>query len=172
MNKTKETLALKLEAEREAFRTKIAEISPLGVYDMWYKIHFFESYYELLMSDYVDDHGEIITWLNCYNQPLALLYDEWLRYDAHFSDTWEDMIGWLSEVFESDVVPLTQDDLLEGKTNGKLIKIDKSALEDGYINHCAIIYFTDAVTPIVARYERVTEDKDSIDMKRIENGNC
>lgn len=104
MNNTKqmiEALCTKVEAERNIFREKMCAMKPTELYDAWYRINFYESYYGLLTSDEIMlRHPELIEWLVGYETPLEQLYVHWIDCDGHFSGSWEDMIDWLLETHE------------------------------------------------------------------------
>ena len=76
MEEILELLRTKVEAERNAFRRKMSNVEPLMVYENWYKICFFESYYELLMSDEMTKRVDVAQWLVTIDSPprLSLLF--------------------------------------------------------------------------------------------------
>ena len=170
MNKTKENLTLKLKAEREAFRKKMSEMTSLEVYDNWYTVHFFEAYYEFLVADFIDSHENVVAWLAFYDNPIAFLYHEWMGCDAHFSDSWDDMLEWLVETFESYAISLEAGDLLEGNSGSEVIKVPIDIFDDYSPNSYITIYFVDA--DAIAQYEMIGEDDEGITMKRLEGNDA
>ena len=91
-------LAEKINREREQFKQEYMNKQPKEVYEDWYKICFYESYYEMLTSDFTNDRMDIIEWLCNFENPLGFLYEEWLVCDDAFSGSWDDMLGWLDLV--------------------------------------------------------------------------
>lgn len=71
------------------------------VYREWYKIMFFEEYYQLLAADYVKNDN-LITWLSQFDNPLHFLYEEWLSCDGAFNGDWDEMIDWMEEVLSEE----------------------------------------------------------------------
>ena len=91
-------LKQKLNNEMQEFKNTYETMTPMQVYNDWYMISFYESYYEML-AYYIDEDLEkdILEWLNTYNNPLAFLYGEWLSSDGAFCMFWDDMIAWLQD---------------------------------------------------------------------------
>lgn len=98
-------LTEKINKEREQLKHDYADMKPLQVYDDWYKIGFYESYYEMFMSDFIDiDYQiDIIEWLCGFENPLAFLYSEWLGADGPFSHDWDEMVSFIEEVYQEDI---------------------------------------------------------------------
>ena len=99
---TKEPLRQKLDREHAEFEANMLKSTPQKIYNDWYAIMFYESYYELISyccdtEDYSLD--DVIEWLNTFKNPLAFLYNEWLDWDGHFSGSWDDMCQWLKELY-------------------------------------------------------------------------
>ena len=88
----------KLDNEMQQFKSTYETMTPIQVYNDWYIISFYESYYEMLVF-YIDEDLEkdILEWLNKYQNPLAFLYSEWLSSDGAFCMLWDDMIAWLQD---------------------------------------------------------------------------
>ena len=95
-------LVEKINKEREVFKHEYAEAQGCQVYEDWYVIGFYESYYEMLTSDFVeyDIYEDMIKWLSDFEEPLSFLYCEWLSCDGHMSHGWDDMLSWLHELYE------------------------------------------------------------------------
>lgn len=98
----KNILVEKLERERNEFKQKYSDMQPLQVYKSWYKITFYEEYYGMLTSDFIDrhDYEDIIKWLCGFENPLEFLYDEWLAYDSAFSGYYDDMWIWIRDLYD------------------------------------------------------------------------
>lgn len=97
------TLEQKLENEMAEFKKSYETMTPTQVYNDWYIICFYESYYEMLICISADTniyHGcqGILDWLNTYENPLGFLYSEWLSCDGAFCGLWDDMIAWLQDL--------------------------------------------------------------------------
>lgn len=97
------TLRQKLDNEMTEFKKTYETMTPTQIYNDWYIIMFYESYYEFLTylieeksSGY--DSEDILKWLNTYENPLGFLYDEWLSCDGAFCHLWDDMISWLQDL--------------------------------------------------------------------------
>lgn len=96
------SLTQKLDNEIQEFRTIYETMTPTQVYNDWYVICFYESYYEMLT--YIGSEGnrynaqDILDWLNTYENPLGFLYSEWLSCDGAFCGLWDDMIAWLQDL--------------------------------------------------------------------------
>jgi hypothetical protein len=90
------TLKQKLDNEMQKFKKSYETMTPTQVYNDWYIIGFYESYYEML-THYIqaNEIQDILDWLNTYENPLGFLYSEWLSCDDAFSGLWDDMIEWL-----------------------------------------------------------------------------
>lgn len=105
-----ETLRQKLDSEMEIFTKTYKNMTTTQVYNDWYVIMFYESYYDYLLSliEYfvlksVRDsedlyYYDIIKWLNTFDNPLGFLYNEWLNCCGEFSLKCDDMIDWLSDL--------------------------------------------------------------------------
>lgn len=99
-NKT--TLKENLNREIKEFRQSFESMNPEDVYDSFYLINFYEEYYMLLMSDFIDDYEQIIKWLSKFQYPLEYLYGEWLRCDRAFSGDWNDMMNFITNLYEEE----------------------------------------------------------------------
>lgn len=93
------TLAQKLNNEMAEFKAIYETMTPTQVYNDWYVIGFYESYYEML-SYYieVEQNEDILEWLGAYENPLGFLYSEWLFCDGALCLLWDDMIAWLQDL--------------------------------------------------------------------------
>lgn len=102
MDKALEILRNNLDAEITNFRGSFSRMSYIEVYNSWYKIGFFEEYYEMLMCDYADEHlsDNQAEWLAYAKTPLEYLYNLWLDCDGAMSHDWDDMIEWLGVTLE------------------------------------------------------------------------
>lgn len=98
-------LKQKLDNEMQVFRKSYETMESIQVYNDWYIICFYESYYELLSHVIGDDNSygdcqSMIEWLDTFENPLGFLYDEWLSCDGAFCGLWDDMIAWLYDLKE------------------------------------------------------------------------
>ena len=87
-----------LNREMQDFRQSFKSMQPVDVYNSFYKINFYEEYYMLLVSDFIDEYTQILEWLSKLSYPLAFLYDEWLSCDGAFSGDWNDMINFITNM--------------------------------------------------------------------------
>jgi hypothetical protein len=93
----------KLNDEMKAFKKSYETMEPMQVYNDWYIICFYESYYELLSHIIADDSGygdcqSLIDWLDTFEKPLYFLWKEWMGYDGSLCLLWDDMIAWLYDL--------------------------------------------------------------------------
>ena len=99
---TKELLKQKLDNEYSKFMTNTLKLEPMQIYNDWYVIMFYETYYEFIVycCD-TDEYGldEVIVWLNTFKNPLDYLYNEWLDCDRHWSLRWDDLCEWLKDLY-------------------------------------------------------------------------
>lgn len=91
-----------LNREIREFRKSFQSMQPVDVYNSFYKINFYEEYYLLLMSDFIDEDTQLIEWLSKFANPLAFLYDEWLSCDGAFSGDWNDMVNFITNLYEEE----------------------------------------------------------------------
>ena len=96
-----------LNREMQDFRQSFNSMQPVDVYNSFYKINFYEEYYMLLMSDFIDEYTQIfseriVEWLSKFENPLLFLYNEWLSYDGAFSGDWNDMINFITNIYEKE----------------------------------------------------------------------
>ena len=91
-----------LNREMQDFRQSFKSMRPVDVYNSFYKINFYEEYYMLLVSDFIDEYTQILEWLSKLSYPLAFLYDEWLSCDGAFSGDWNDMINFITNIYEKE----------------------------------------------------------------------
>ena len=96
----KAVLQENLDREIRSFRRSFERMKPADVYKCFYKIHFFEEYYELLISDFIESYKHLEEWLSVHSYPLAFLYDEWLCCDGAFSGDWNDMVNFMINVMD------------------------------------------------------------------------
>jgi hypothetical protein len=93
------TLKEKLDNEMQKFKSTYETMTPTQIYNDWYIICFYESYYEMLIHyTQVNEIQDILDWLNTYENPLGFLYSEWLSCDGAFCGLWDDMISWLQDL--------------------------------------------------------------------------
>ena len=96
------TLKQKLNNEMQEFKKTYETMTPTQVYNDWYIICFYESYYEMLTAISDDENiyhaQDVLDWLNTYEKPLGFLYSEWLSCDGAFCCLWDDMIAWLQDL--------------------------------------------------------------------------
>lgn len=94
-----EILKQKLDNEMTEFKKTYETMTPTQIYNDWYIICFYESYYEMLIHyTQVNEIQDILDWLNTYENPLGFLYSEWLSCDGAFCGLWDDMIAWLQDL--------------------------------------------------------------------------
>jgi hypothetical protein len=94
-----EILKQKLNNEMTEFKKSYETMTPTQIYNDWYIICFYESYYEMLIHyTQVNEIQDILDWLNTYENPLGFLYSEWLSCDGAFCGLWDDMIAWLQDL--------------------------------------------------------------------------
>ena len=99
-----EKLTNNLKNEMKEFREKHNILSSNEVYNDWYAIGFHEEYYEMLMSDFIDEnsHKDVLKWLASFEQPLAFLYEQWLSSDGAFNQDWDAMLDWIELVYNEE----------------------------------------------------------------------
>lgn len=95
------TLVEKICKEREQFKQDYMNKSPKEVYGDWYRIGFYEAYYELFTSEFYGDEN-IYKWLCSFKNPLSFLYDEWLGSDGAFDHNWDAMWDWIKLIYEEE----------------------------------------------------------------------
>lgn len=103
----KNILKENLNREIREFRKNFQSMKPIDVYNSFYRINFYEEYYMLLMSDFIDEYTQIfseriVEWLNKFENPLLFLYNEWLSYDGAFSGDWNDMVNFITNLYEEE----------------------------------------------------------------------
>ena len=91
-----------LNREMQDFRQSFKSMQPVDVYNSFYKINFYEEYYMLLVSDFIDEYAQILEWLSKLSYPLAFLYDKWLSCDDAFSGDWNDMMNFITNIYEEE----------------------------------------------------------------------
>lgn len=104
-------LSKNLEKEMKEFREKYNALSGKDVYKDYYTINFFEEYYGMLMSNFIDEnsHEDVLKWLASLERPLAFLYEQWLSSDGAFNHDWDEMFDWIELIYQ------------EEKENGKIL---------------------------------------------------
>lgn len=87
------------------FRSSYIGMDSMQIYNDWYIIGFYETYFDMLSSGYVSDriNDEIIQWFLSKDKPLAFLYDEWMDCDATISPDWNDMLNWIEELYDLEM---------------------------------------------------------------------
>ena len=91
-----------LNREIQDFRQSFKSMQPVDVYNSFYKINFYEEYYMLLVTDFIDEYAQILEWLSKLSYPLAFLYDKWLSCDDAFSGDWNDMMNFITNIYEEE----------------------------------------------------------------------
>ena len=91
-----------LKREMQDFRQSFKSMQPVDVYNSFYKINFYEEYYMLLVSGFIDEYAQILEWLSKLSYPLAFLYDKWLSCDDAFSGDWNDMMNFITNIYEEE----------------------------------------------------------------------
>ena len=91
-----------LNREIQDFRQSFKSMQPVDVYNSFYKINFYEEYYMLLVSGFIDEYAQILEWLSKLSYPLAFLYDKWLSCDDAFSGDWNDMMNFITNIYEEE----------------------------------------------------------------------
>ena len=91
-----------LNREMQDFRQSFKSMRPVDVYNSFYKINFYEEYYMLLVTDFIDEYAQILEWLSKLSYPLAFLYDKWLSCDGAFSGDWNDMMNFITNIYEEE----------------------------------------------------------------------
>jgi len=88
--------------EMEEFKHSYDSMSSTQIYNDWYIIGFKESFYDLFTECDIPDNklDDVILWLSKQEKPLQFLYDIWLCCDGAMSYDYNDMIGWLLEIYE------------------------------------------------------------------------
>ena len=72
------TLKQKLDNEMQEFKKAYDTMTPTQVYNDWYIISFYESYYEMLtfyIEEEDDKISDILEWLDTFKSPLRFLYN-------------------------------------------------------------------------------------------------
>ena len=91
-----------LNREIREFRKSFQNVQPTGVYNSFYKINFYEEYYLLLISDFIGEYTQLVEWLSKFENPLAFLYGKWLNRDGAFSGDWNDMVNFITNLYEEE----------------------------------------------------------------------
>ena len=91
-----------LNREIREFRKSFQNVQPTGVYNSFYRIHFYEEYYLLLISDFIGKYTQLVEWLSKFENPLAFLYSKWLNHDGAFSGDWNDMVNFITNLYEEE----------------------------------------------------------------------
>lgn len=91
-----------LNREIQDFRQSFKSMQPVDVYNSFYKINFYEEYYMLLVSGFIDEYAQILEWLSKLSYPLAFLYGKWLNRDGAFSGDWDDMVNFITNLYEEE----------------------------------------------------------------------
>lgn len=94
-----------LQKEMQEFEDSYKNMSPTQIYNDWYIIGFYNEYYEMLTSRFVEDmsiYFEELDWLGTKDKPLRFLYDKWMSCDGSFSHNWDNMLDWMCLVYRED----------------------------------------------------------------------
>ena len=124
----------KIDKEMEAFKASYKSFDAIQIYNDWYIIGFYESYYEMMSCDFLENEGaeEEIVWLSGKEKPLEFLYNEWMDSDGAFSHNWDDMLGFLRTVYEEE---LSREPILMQSGNNHLGEFDIPALMNTLANN-------------------------------------
>ena len=100
-------LKQKLDNEIQEFKKTYETMTLTQVYNDWYIIMFYESYYEFLTYLIEDEYSgynskDILKWLDTFENPLGFLYSEWLSCDGAFCMLYDDMIAWLADLMDDN----------------------------------------------------------------------
>ena len=99
----KENFYEKLNNEMKDFRESYNSMEVIQIYNDYYIIGFYETIFELLESDYVEnDYIEILEWLNTKDKPLEFLYETWMNVEGPFTFSWTDNIDWIEEEYRKE----------------------------------------------------------------------
>ena len=94
----KENFYEKLDKEMKEFRESYNSMEVIQIYNDYYIIGFYETIFELLESEYVEnDYVEILEWLNTKDKPLEFLYETWMNVEGPFTFGWTENIDWIEE---------------------------------------------------------------------------
>lgn len=101
-----DTLQQKLNNEMVEFKKTYETMTPTQVYNDWYIIGFYEEYYQMLITDFVDwdDYDYIAKWLCEFEYPINFLYSEWLGVDDALNHDWDVMFDFIEEVYRDCVI--------------------------------------------------------------------
>lgn len=101
-----ETFIENIKREIREFKESYNDMISTQVYNDWYIIGFYEEYYELFMSGYVeyDDYKELYDWLSKFEYPLHFLYDQWLSSDGAFNHDWDMLIDFVETVYKEEQI--------------------------------------------------------------------
>ena len=96
----------KMDKEMEEFMASYKKFDVQQVYNDWYTIGFYESYYDMLSCEFIDDKNveEEIVWLSDKEKPLNFLFNKWLNSDGAFSHNWDDMLDFVRKVYEDEYI--------------------------------------------------------------------
>jgi len=94
-------LSLKIDAEIEDFRKETESQHPKEIYEAWYRIGFYEEYYEMLACDFTEENfsEDEVAWLLKNDKPLGFLYGVWLDCDGAFDHSWDAMADWIHLIY-------------------------------------------------------------------------
>lgn len=93
-----------LDNEINEFKASYRDMSATEVYNDWYIIGFKEEYFEMLMSDFIENRFDVkvVSWLASLEKPLDFLYDAWMDYDGAKDHTWDSMIDFVHSVYNDE----------------------------------------------------------------------
>ena len=80
----------------EKFREETLLKSKEDIFDDWYKINFYQSFFELLNSDFIEPYVNRFPNLLKKSSPLNRLYKIWLDCDDAPSGDWDIMLDFIS----------------------------------------------------------------------------
>lgn len=128
----------KIDKEMELFKASYAGLEDMKIYNDWYIIGFYESYYDMLSCDFLSDKNaeEEIIWLSDKEEPLTFLYNEWMDSDGVFSHNWDNMLDFIRTVYEEELSKEALKKELAKKTpNNHLGEFDIPALMNTLSNN-------------------------------------
>ena len=84
------------------FKEEMLLLSKEQLFDEWYKLNFYNSFYEFLGSDFVENRIAHVPTLLKKNSPLDHLYKIWLECDDAPSGDWDVMLEFVLKNCEED----------------------------------------------------------------------
>ena len=123
----------------EAFKASYKNFDVQQTYNDWYIIGFYESYYEMMSCDFLENQNaeEVVAWLSGKEEPLAFLYNEWMDCDGALSHNWDDMLDFVRTVYEKELYKelRNKESIEKAPTNNHLGEFDIPALMGSLANN-------------------------------------